>query len=366
MIDFLLGVSMTIKKALVLAAGRGTRLRPLTHTMPKQVIPVANRPILHYVLEQLNCVGIREVGMVVSPENHEQIKHSIDRNPWDLRLEYIEQKSPLGLAHAVMVSRDFLKEESFLMYLGDNLSGGGLDGILHTFESTNADATLMLKEVTNPQQFGIAEIGVEGEITRLVEKPENPTSNLAIIGTYCFSPMIHQATSSIVPSKRGELEITDAIQCLLENGGIVNSESLDSWWFDCGTKDDLLEANKTILEQSNSGHVEGNISEDSNIEGQVEIGAGTRVTNSEIIGPVRIGSNSTIVNSLIGSETSIGSECTIKNSSIRRTILMDNGTIDNVTQIEKSVIGKSSNVISHSEFVGNIQFMVGDDSEILL
>ncbi|MCL0054977.1 sugar phosphate nucleotidyltransferase, partial [Dehalococcoidia bacterium] len=257
-------------------------------------------------------------------------------------------------------------EESFLMYLGDNLSGGGIEGILHTFESTKADATLMVKEVSNPQQFGVAEIGLSGGINRLVEKPENPRSNLAIIGTYCFSSMIHQATSSIVPSKRGELEITDAIQYLLENGGIVNAESQDSWWFDCGTKDDLLEANKTILDQSKSGLVEGNISEDSNIHGQVEIGAGTRVTNSQIIGPVKIGNNSTIANSLIGSETSIGSECKINNSTIRRTILMDYGTIDNVTQVENSVIGKNSNVISHSEFVGNIQFMVGDDSEILL
>ena len=220
---------MTINKALILAAGRGTRLRPLTHTIPKQVIPVANQPILHYVLEQLHCVGIKEIGIVVSPDNREQIKDYIERSHWNLNLEYIEQKTPQGLAHAVIVSREFLEEDSFLMYLGDNLSGGRLEGILSTFESTKADATLMLKEVDNPQQFGIAEIGTEGEIKRLIEKPTNPTSNLAIIGTYCFSSKIHRATSRITPSKRGELEITDAIQYLLDNGGIVNSERLDSW-----------------------------------------------------------------------------------------------------------------------------------------
>ncbi|SVC77432.1 uncharacterized protein METZ01_LOCUS330286, partial [marine metagenome] len=253
-----------------------------------------------------------------------------------------------------------------LMYLGDNLSGGSLEGILETFESTTADATLMLKEVSNPQQFGVAETGLRGEINRLVEKPENPRSNLAIIGTYCFSSKIHKATSSIVPSNRGELEITDAIQYLLETDGIVNSESLDSWWFDCGTKDDLLEANKTILNQFNKRHIEGNISEDSKIEGLVEIGEGTRVINSQIMGSVKIGKNSIISNSIIGPETSIGSECKIYNSTIRRTILMDNGIIDSVVKVEDSVIGKNCSVISRSEFGGNIQLMIGDDSEILL
>ncbi len=366
MVDFTDGISMTIEKAIILAGGRGTRLRPLTHTIPKQAIPVANRPILHYVLEQLNCAGIREIGIVVSPDNKEQLKHSIDRNPWEFKFEYIEQKLPLGLAHAVIVCKEFLKEEPFLMYLGDNLSGGSLDGILRTFESTNADATLMLKEVINPEQFGIAEIGEEGEISRLIEKPENPKSNLAIIGTYCFSSKIHQATTSISPSKRGELEITDAIQHLLENGGIVNSETLDSWWFDCGTKDDLLEANKTILDQAISKLIEGTVSGDSKIDGQVEIGKGTKISNSKIMGSVKIGRNSTITNSTIGAGTSIGSECSINHSTMRNTILMDNGTIDNVEGVVNSVIGKNSSVKSHSKFVGNIQFMIGDDSGILL
>ena len=366
MVDFMDGISMTIEKAIILAAGRGTRLRPLTHTIPKQAIPVANRPIIHYVLEQLNCAGIREIGIVVSPDNREQIKRSIDRNPWELKFEFIEQKLPLGLAHAVIVCKEFLKEEPFLMYLGDNLSGGSLDGILRTFESTNADATLMLKEVINPQQFGIAEIGEEGKITRVIEKPENPKSNLAIIGTYCFSSKIHQATASIVPSKRGELEITDAIQHLFENGGIVNSETLDSWWFDCGTKDDLLEANKTILDESISRLIEGNVSDDSKIDGQVEVGEGTTINNSQIMGSVKIGKNSVIANSVIESATSIGSECSINNSTLQNTILMDNGTISNVKEVENSVIGKNSSVMSHSKFVGNIQLMIGDDTEILL
>ena len=291
MVDLACGIFMTIKKALILAGGRGTRLRPLTHTMPKQVIPVANRPILHYVLEQLSFVGIKEIGMVVSPDNREQIKHYVDRHHRNINLDFIEQKKPQGLAHAVIVSREFLKEDSFLMYLGDNLSGGRLEGILSTFETGKADATVMLKEVDNPQQFGIAEIGTEGEIKRLIEKPTNPTSNLAIIGTYCFSSRIHQATSSIVPSSRGELEITDAIQYLLENGGIVNSERLDSWWFDCGTEDDLLEANKRILTQIASQCNRGSISEDSKVTGLVDVGKGTIITNSEIVGPAKIGEN---------------------------------------------------------------------------
>ena len=357
---------MTINKALILAGGRGTRLRPLTHTIPKQVIPVANQPILHYVLEQLHCVGIKEIGIVVSPDNREQIKHYIERNHWNLNLEYIEQKTPQGLAHAVIVSREFLGEDSFLMYLGDNLSGGRLEGILNTFESAKADATLMLKEVDNPQQFGIAEIGTGGEIKRLIEKPTNPTSNLAIIGTYCFSSRIHQAASRIAPSKRGELEITDAIQYLLENGGIVNSERLDSWWFDCGTKDDLLEANNVILSQFATQHIRGSISEDSEVEGLVDVGKGTVITNSEIVGPVKIGENCVITNSFIGPATSIGSKCKINDSRIIRTIIMDDGIIDSVAQIENSVIGKNCSIFSSRKSVDKKQFMIGDDAEMLL
>ena len=357
---------MTIKKALILAGGRGTRLRPITHTIPKQVIPIANRPILHYVLEQLGSVGIKEIAIVVSPDNQEQIKHYVERHHWNLKLEYIEQKAPKGLAHAVIVSREFLKDDSFLMYLGDNLSGGRLEGILSTFESAKADATLMLKEVDNPQQFGIAEIGTEGEIKRLIEKPTNPSSNLAIIGTYCFSSRIHQAASRIAPSNRGELEITDAIQYLLESGGIVNSERLDSWWFDCGTKDDLLEANKTILAQLSMQHIRGSISEDSKVEGLVDVGKGTIITNSKIVGPAKIGKNCAITNSFIGPATSIGSKCKINDSRIIRAIVMDNGIIDSVVQVENSVIGRNCRIFSSRKSVDKKQFMIGDDAEMLL
>ena len=357
---------MTIKKALILAGGRGTRLRPITHTIPKQVIPIANRPILHYVLEQLGSVGIKEIAIVVSPDNQKQIKHYVELHHWNLKLEYIEQKAPQGLAHAVIVSREFLKDDSFLMYLGDNLSGGRLEGILSTFESAKADATLMLKEVDNPQQFGIAEIGTDGEIKRLIEKPTNPASNLAIIGTYCFSSRIHQAASRIAPSNRGELEITDAIQYLLESGGIVNSERLDSWWFDCGTKDDLLQANETILAQLSMQHIRGSISEDSKVEGLVDVGKGTVITNSEIVGPAKIGKNCVITNSFIGPATSIGSKCKINDSRIIRTIIMDNGIIDSVAQVENSVIGMNCRIFSSRKSVDKKQFMIGDDAEMLL
>jgi len=224
-------------KALVLAGGKGTRLRPLTYTMAKQLVPIANKPIINYVIKDIENAGINDVGVIISPDTGDQIKNEISKTKWNVNIEYILQAQPLGLAHTVIIAKDFLGADPFVMYLGDNLIQGGIKKIIDTFEESNSDSVIMLKEVDNPSLFGVAQINRRGDIIRLVEKPQKPPSNLALVGIYVFSNLIHEAISNIKPSKRGELEITDAIQALMQSGKNIKSLILDNWWLDTGKKD---------------------------------------------------------------------------------------------------------------------------------
>ena len=354
-------------KGLVLSGGRGTRLRPLTHTAAKQLVPVANRPILYYVLDNLADAGIRDVGIIISPETGKAIQEAArDGAAWGMKVEYILQEEPLGLAHAVKVARGFLGTHPFIMYLGDNLIGSGIRGYCEHFANANSDASILLKEVGEPSNFGIAEIDSAGKVTRLVEKPLEPRSNLALVGIYFFSRRIHEAIDRIVPSARGELEITDAIQDLLHRGHTVLSHHLDGWWLDTGKKDDLLTANTVVLDEWVKRRLDGEADPQSQITGRVQLGSGSRVINSTVRGPVVIGENVLVENSFVGPFTSIARGCRIISSVLEHCVLLENAKIDHVDRLEDSLIGKNSAVIKDHNARQAYRLMIGDDSEVVI
>ena len=354
-------------KGLVLSGGKGTRLRPLTHTAAKQLVPVANRPILFYVLDNLLEAGIRDVGIIISPETGKAIQEAVgDGSTWGMKFKYIWQEEPLGLAHAVKVARPFLATDPFIMYLGDNLIGSGIGAFRETFEKSNADASILLKKVGNPSSFGIAEVNSQGRVCRLVEKPQDPQSSLALVGIYFFSPKIHGAIDRIRPSARGELEITDAIQELLEQGCSVLSHQLDSWWLDTGKKDDLLTANSVVLDEWVKRELLGEIDEESQVSGRVRLGKDSKVIKSTIRGPVVIGEKVQIEGSFIGPFSSIGNGCRILSSVMEHCVLLENARIEQVDRLEDSLVGKGSSVIKNRGNHQAYRLMIGDDSEVLV
>jgi glucose-1-phosphate thymidylyltransferase len=354
-------------KGLVLAGGRGTRLRPLTHTAAKQLVPVANRPILFYVLDNIKAAGITDVGVIICPETGAAVQSAVgDGARWGINVKYMVQDQPLGLAHAVQVARPYLGQSAFVMYLGDNLIGTGISEFCAEFDGSGADAMILLKAVATPSAFGIAEVDGDGRVKRLVEKPKQPKSNLALVGIYVFSPRIHDAIAHIKPSWRGELEITDAIQALLDDGSKVLSHRIEGWWLDTGKKDDLLTANTVVLDEWIQREIGGHIDEQSVVTGRVQLGKGSKVVRSKIRGPVVIGDNVHIEDSFIGPFTSIADGCRITASVLEHCVFLEHATVKGVDRLEDSLIGKNSAVIKEMNTHQAYRLMIGDDSEVLL
>jgi glucose-1-phosphate thymidylyltransferase len=349
-------------KALVLSGGRGTRLRPLTFTLAKQLIPLANKPVLGYVLDQVAETGINQIGIIIAPETGHYVKDYVkDGSEWDFDVTYIPQE-PLGLAHAVKTARNFLEEDDFIMCLGDNLQGEGLTAFVQKFTKEKMDALIFLKAVDDPTKFGVATLDEKANIIELVEKPKDPSSNLAIVGTYIFSNSIFKAIDKIKPSWRGELEITDAIQEMINMGFNVKAETLNTWWLDTGKKDDILFANAKILDEYIKLEIKG-VAQESKIEGRVTIQENAKVVNSTIRGPCIIGDGCVIENSLIGPYTSIGDRTKITDSTIEYCVILENARITGVDRLEESLIGKNAKV-TRNHRKGCLKLNVGDYSEV--
>jgi glucose-1-phosphate thymidylyltransferase len=352
-------------KALVLAGGKGTRLKPLTHTIAKQLLPIANKPILFYVLEQIKEAGITDIGVIISPETGNLIRDAAgDGSRWGVKITYIVQSEAAGLAHAVKTAGDFLGSEPFLMFLGDNLIQGGIKKLVQEFERNSPEALIMLKEVANPGMFGVAELDASGRLVHLVEKPKEPRSNLALVGIYLFTPEIHRAISQIKPSWRGELEITDAVQKLLETGREVRSQILPGWWLDTGKKDDILEANRAVLDEFLTTDIKGEVDSRSQVVGRVEIGTGARVENSTVRGPVSISGGCRIKDSFIGPFTSIGENTIIENSNVEHSVILNNCRIYSIKGMEDSLLGEAVELREKGEGSGAIRLFVGDDAKL--
>jgi glucose-1-phosphate thymidylyltransferase len=328
-------------KGLILSGGTGSRLYPLTFTNAKQLIPVANTPILFRVIESIRDAGIDDIGIVVG-STAEQIKDAVGRGGrWGVNITYIHQDKPLGLAHAVKVSEPFLGDDRFVMFLGDNVIQGGISTLIREFSSSDWNSQIVLTRIEHPEQYGVAELGEDGRIVRLIEKPKNPPSDLALVGIYMFDNNIFKAVNGIKPSWRGELEITDAIQWLVDHDFRVHPYVHHGWWIDTGRPGDLLEANDLVLEEI-SYQVDGYVDRDSQVDRRVTIQRGAEIINSIIRGPAIIGENSRIVNSYIGPFTSIDHHVVIENSEIEHSMVLEKSRISNIeSRVQDSLIGRN-------------------------
>lgn len=353
-------------KALVLCAGKGTRLSPLTDHLPKPLIPVANRPILFYVLDRIKEVGISEVGIVVSPSNTKQIQQTIGiGSAWNFHVEYIIQSEAKGLAHAVLSAEEYLGTSPFILFLGDNLIGENLKPFTDKFLQGNYGASILLKEVADPRAFGVAELDSTGRVINMEEKPREPKSNLAMLGIYLLSPEIFEAAKKINPSRRGELEITDALQWLLDNGKTIGSYTVKGWWLDTGKKEDLLLANRVILEEMGESDLHGKRDEESYLQGNISLGKNSLLINSKITGPVSISDGCRITDSSIGPNTSIGANTIIKNSNLENDIILDNCHIHDI-ELTNSLIGVNAEVFSRENKAKASGLLSGCNLKIVL
>ncbi|MFS4094468.1 glucose-1-phosphate thymidylyltransferase [Streptomyces sp. AF1A] len=350
-------------KALVLSGGTGSRLRPITYTSAKQLVPVANKPVLFYGLESLAEAGITEVGMIVG-DTAAEIEEAVgDGSKFGLDVTYIPQERPLGLAHAVLIARDFLGDDDFVMYLGDNFIVGGIRSLVEEFRVTRPDAQILLTRVPDPRAFGVAELDADGRVVGLEEKPEHPKSDLALVGVYLFTPAVHEAVRAIRPSWRGELEITHALQHLIDHRAEVRSTVIRGYWKDTGNIGDMLEVNRTVLE-SVARRIDGEVDDASETVGRVVVEEGARIVNSRIVGPAVIGAGTVVADSYIGPFTSVAENCRITDSELEFSIVLRDSSIDGVGRIESSLIGRHVEVTPAAGTPSAHRLVLGDHSKV--
>src|SRR3954447_20664562 len=354
---------MDALKGLILSGGKGTRLRPITHTSAKQLVPVANKPVLFYGLEAMADAGISEVGIIIAPEPGDEIRAAAgDGTAFGLQITYIEQDQPAGLAHAVLTAEGFLGDAPFVMYLGDNLLRDGIHELVDTFRAEAPDALILLTPVPDPENYGVAELD-DGRVAQLVEKPKEPKTDLALVGVYMFTPAIFDAARSIEPSWRNELEITDAIQTLVDRGLRVDPHIVHGWWKDTGQVQDMLEANRLILDDLDE-RVEGELV-DSRVEGRVVIEQGARLERSTVRGPAIVGSGSRITDAYVGPYTAIGDEVEIENAELEHSIVLAGSSIKDLEyRIEASLIGRNVSIRRGPELPRAYRFVVGDNADV--
>jgi glucose-1-phosphate thymidylyltransferase len=350
-------------KGLILSGGKGTRLRPITHTSAKQLVPVANKPVLFYGIEAMAAAGIEDVGIIIAPETGPEIRASVgDGGRFGVRITFIEQDEPLGLAHAVLTAEPFLGGSPFVMYLGDNLLQGGITDLVAAFREHEPDALILLTPVPDPQNFGVAEL-TDGRVTRLVEKPAEPATDLALVGVYMFTGGIHEAARAIEPSARGELEITDAIQHLVDTGRRVEPHVVQGWWKDTGRLDDMLEANRLVLDTIVT-RLDGEL-HDSRTHGRVVVEAGARLERSTVRGPAIIGAGAQLTDCYVGPYTAVGSGCVVERAEIEHSILLERSSIRHLDgRMESSLLGRNVHITRSIGQPRAFQFLVGDNSHI--
>ncbi|MBJ7347496.1 MAG: glucose-1-phosphate thymidylyltransferase [Thermoleophilaceae bacterium] len=352
-------------KGLILSGGKGTRLQPITHTSAKQLVPVANKPVLFYGIEAMVAAGIREIGIIIAPETGDEIRELTgDGSQFGARITYVPQAEPLGLAHAVLTAEDFIGDSPFVMYLGDNLLRDGIVGLTESFKTNNPDALILLTEVPDPEHYGVAELK-DGRVVQLLEKPPNPKTNLALVGVYMFRQSIFAAARAIEPSPRGELEITDAIQHLVDEGLNVEPHLVDGWWKDTGRLEDMLQANRLVLEDVTQT-LDGDLT-DCSIEGRVVVEAGATLTRTTVRGPAVIAAGAELTDAFVGPYTSIGKDVKLTSTEIEYSIVLEGAEIVNLpARLEGSLVGRESKITRTKKLPQTIKLLVGDNCEIEL
>jgi len=355
---------MEALKGLILSGGAGTRLRPITHTSAKQLVPVANKPVLFYGIEALVEAGITDIGVIIAPETGDEIRQAAgDGSEFGARITYIEQEAPLGLAHALLTAEEYLGQSPFVMYLGDNLLRDGITDLVEVFRGSEPDALILLTRVDDPSSYGVAELNGE-RVVRLVEKPKDPPSDLALVGVYMFTPAIFEAAHSIEPSARGELEITDAIDSLIEGDRRVESHIVKGWWKDTGKLEDMLEANRLVLEDIEP-RIEGELDSESRVEGRVAIERGAKLERTVVRGPAIIGAGAQLTDAYVGPYTAIDRDVVITGSEIEHSIVLAGSSIRNLhARMEASLLGKNVSLSRSEGMPKTLRLLVGDNADI--